>query len=180
MSDSTTPEDSWCLAYTKPKQENVAARNLERQSFEVYLPQFKILRNPGKGARSELEESSASSYEPLFPRYLFVRLTNENRNITTVRSTRGVSSLVVFGSQLALVAPPLLERIRELERKQHGEIHKETVAFRPGEGVYIEGTAFQGLAGIVQAVSAKRVLVLLELLGRPTAVKFRPQHLSLC
>jgi transcriptional antiterminator RfaH len=61
----------WHLIYTKPHQEKVALDNLTRQNYQCYLPLIhteKILR--GKKILSK---------EPMFPRYLFVRLSHDGK-----------------------------------------------------------------------------------------------------
>lgn len=57
----------WYVMYTKPRQESVALDNLQRQNYTVFYPQARVLkRKAGKG--------STAVVEPLFPRYMFVRL----------------------------------------------------------------------------------------------------------
>jgi hypothetical protein len=41
----TSPTTAWYLVHTKPRQEDVALANLERQGYECYLPQLRIERN---------------------------------------------------------------------------------------------------------------------------------------
>ncbi len=60
--EETKPND-WYLAYTKPRQEEIARVNLEQQSFEAYLPLYK------KFKKTEL--GPVSVFEPMFPRYIF-------------------------------------------------------------------------------------------------------------
>ncbi|MDR2613721.1 MAG: transcription/translation regulatory transformer protein RfaH, partial [Candidatus Accumulibacter sp.] len=56
----------WYLVHTKPKQEKCALQNLEWQGYECYLPIVP----------SEKVRQNALTFvdEPLFPRYLFIRL----------------------------------------------------------------------------------------------------------
>ena len=82
-------QDKWLVAYTKPRQEQVAFQNLERQNFEVYLPRYKKFKNTASG--------SVPVFEPMFPRYIFFRPSQATHSIETVRSTKGVSHLVRFG-----------------------------------------------------------------------------------
>ncbi len=82
----------WYLVHTKPRQEACALQNLERQGYDCYLPLLaseKLI----KGAVTKLAE-------PLFPRYLFIRLDTGDsaKSWSPIRSTRGVSKLVGFGN----------------------------------------------------------------------------------
>lgn len=43
------PPDRWYLAYTKPRQEQIAQVNLEQQAFEAYLPLYKKFKKTEQG-----------------------------------------------------------------------------------------------------------------------------------
>jgi len=152
----------WYLAYSKPRQEEIARVNLERQGFEAYLPLFKKWRKTPEGLQALLE--------PMFPRYVFFRPGREGLGLSGVRSTRGVTTLVCFGHEPARVGQPLLDGIRALEEARSQAQAHEVTDLRPGQTVVLMHNALRGLEGLVQSVSAKRVAVLLEILGRPTVV----------
>jgi transcriptional antiterminator RfaH len=157
----------WYLAYTKPRQEHIAELNLRQQGFLTYLPLFKVLK---RGAE-------APTHEPMFPRYLLLRPAHPGQSLSTVRSTRGVAGLVRFGVEPGRVSDAAVEGIRAVEQARAQLDLAALTALRPGQGVvFVEG-AFQGLGGLVTAVSARRVSVLLELLGRTAQVQVAPQHL---
>lgn len=150
----------WYLAFTKPRQESVAFENLQRQGFEAYLPLFKRIR------RGQAEPV----FEPMFPRYLFLRPTQAAQSLSVVRSTRGVASLVRFGIQIAALPCGQLDRIRELEALRNSASVEDLAAWRKGQAVVVSDGPLKGLEGIVLAVASQRVVVLFELLGRPTPV----------
>lgn len=56
----------WYVIHTKPRQEKRALLNLEQQGYECYLPMITV-EKLRKGVLSVVEE-------PLFARYLFIRL----------------------------------------------------------------------------------------------------------
>src|SRR3546814_1201162 len=91
---------TWHVAYTKPRQERIALENLERQDFEAYLPMFKVFKKPRRGAASP-QGQGMLAYEPMFPRYIFFRATRPEPSLGTLRSTRGVASVVRFGIDFA-------------------------------------------------------------------------------
>ena len=84
---------NWFAVYTKPRQEHIALLNLERQSFECYLP---MAEGPmqRRGARNKAQ------HEPLFPRYLFLNADPQRQSLEAVRSTRGDVGLVRAGFEL--------------------------------------------------------------------------------
>jgi transcriptional antiterminator RfaH len=154
----------WYLAYTKPRQEDIARVNLELQGFEVYLPLFKKFKKTEKGP--------IGIFEPMFPRYLFFRPGKPDQSISVVRSTKGISTLVRFGFEPAVIGEELLRRIRLLEQdRQHATI-QELSQLKVGQTVRLQHTVLEGVEGLIQSVSSKRVAVLLDILGRPAVVQF--------
>jgi transcriptional antiterminator RfaH len=92
--------ERWYAVFTKPRQEAVAVRHLNRQGFETYLPLMRRRRlRRGRLIRSE---------EPVFPRYVFLRVDLEQTNTASVRSTRGVVGFVRFGAYTAPVPDSLV------------------------------------------------------------------------
>ena len=100
---NSVAEATWYLAYTKPRQERLAQLNLDQQAFETYLPLFKTLsKNVAPTHVQTLEV-----FEPMFARYIFFRPSSARQSIATARSTRGLSSIVSFGSKW----PPSTRRL---------------------------------------------------------------------
>jgi transcriptional antiterminator RfaH len=153
------PAENWYLVHAKPKQERKALENLERQGFVCYLPLFireKVLR--GKSRMVE---------EPLFSRYLFIRLdaSGQGRSWSPIRSTLGVSALVRFGSHAAKVSDELVHFIQQQEARQ-----REAPAhlFQSGDVVCAIQGPFQGISAIYSQPDAEgRSMILLELLSKP-------------
>lgn len=164
ISDLLPPRaDIWYLVYAKPRHEEVARFNLQQQGFEAYLPLYKKFK--------KTEQGPVSVFEPMFPRYLFFRPTSSGQSLSTVRSTRGVTTLVRFGFEPAVVADVLVERIRQLEQERNVATLQQTSDVRAGQKVRLKHTALGDVEGLVQSVSSKRVAVLLEILGRPAVVQ---------
>lgn len=155
--------DIWYLVYAKPRQEEVARFNLQQQGFEAYVPLYKKFK--------KTEQGPISVFEPMFPRYLFFRPTSSGHSLSTVRSTRGVTSLVRFGFEPAVVADTLIERIRQLEQDRNEATLQQISDIKAGQLVRLKHTALGDIQGLVQSVSSKRVAVLLEILGRPAVVQ---------
>ncbi len=160
---SIAPDADWLIAYTKPRQESQAQVQLEQQQFETYLPLFKKIRRSPEGP--------VSIFEPMFPRYLMFRPTREGQSLSVVRSTRGVTSLVRFGFEPARLRHALVQAIRSYVQDRDQATLAELSNLRAGQMVRLRHTALDGLEGLVQQVSSKRVAVLLEILGRPTQVQ---------
>jgi transcriptional antiterminator RfaH len=157
------PADIWYLAYTKPRQEEIARMNLDRQKFDAYLPLFKKFK--------KTEAGPVAVFEPMFPRYIFFRPSQNGQSISVVRSTKGVNNLVRFGFEPATLDNELIERIRQMEQVRSQASVQDINNLKVGQQVVLKNTPLGALEGVVQTVSSKRVAVLLEILGHPTLVK---------
>lgn len=159
----------WYLLFTKPRQEKCALENLERQGYQCYLP---IL--PTEKLRQGV---LTVSDEPLFPRYLFIRLGQGSsaKSWGPIRSTRGVSRLVSFGQEPAQIDDSLIE----LLRAQGSSVEREPERlFKHGERVRLTEAPFAGIEGVYQmADGERRVMVLIEILSKPVAVRVAPAGL---
>ena len=152
----------WYLAYTKPRQEQIALNNLQQQGFDAYLPLYKKFK--------KTEQGPVALFEPMFPRYILLRPGKPEQSISVVRSTKGIASLVRFGFEPAQILDELVQRIRQLEQDRNQATLQELGNLRAGQTVRLQHTALGGIEGLVQSVSSKRVAVLLEILGRPMVV----------
>jgi transcriptional antiterminator RfaH len=154
---------AWYLVYSKPRQERLAVDNLARQGYETYLP---IIRG-----RRRRQAQQAMAFEAMFPRYLFVHLSDQTDNWGPIRSTLGVSSLVRFGELPARVPDGLIATLRSRE----DELGVQQIAepeLKPGDRVRVAEGPMEGYEGIFQARSGReRVVILLDLVGKATRVQ---------
>ncbi len=158
-------KSNWFAVVTKPRQEQVALENLERQGYECFLP---MAENPYQ-RRSKKQQKII---EPLFPRYLFLNAIAGTQNLAPVRSTLGVNSMVRFGTELAVVPESIIKAIQARISPQTGLISIKPVQIKAGDKVRIFDGPLAGINGIVtERNSENRALILMELLGRPTKVE---------
>lgn len=154
----------WYLVHTKPRQEKCALKNLLQQGYQCYLPTI-----PSEKLCQGL---LTIADEPLFPRYLFIRLGQGDsaKSWEPIRSTKGVSRLVSFGIEPARVDDSLVVLLRTQEASVQTEPER---IFKPGERVLLTEAPFAGIEGIYQmADSEHRVMVLIEILSKSVAVRF--------
>ncbi len=153
---------AWFLVRSKPRQESVALTHLARQGYESYLPLF--------ATEKLVRRKTTVVQEPMFARYLFVRLdtSGQGQSWSPIRSTVGVSELVCFGSRPARVDAALIATLREREMTQQAD---PDALFSAGDSVRITEGAFAGLEAIYQMNDAEgRAMVLLDLLSKPVAM----------
>lgn len=165
------PEKAWYLIYTKPREEEVARTNLERQGYTVYLP----LAYQHRRRLHKREQTIA----PLFPRYLFIELAQYLDNWAPIRSTQGVSTLVRFGMELAVVPDALVDLLK-VRVGPEGVIDLTAMAgFKPGSRVRIAEGGMAGYEGIFLAHSGHdRVVILLDIVGKQVRVQVDAAHLE--
>lgn len=157
-------DQAWFAVYTKPRQENIALENLERQGFHCFLP---MAVNPYQ-RRTERN----LRIEPLFPRYLFLNAIAEQQSLGPVRSTRGVCSLVRFGMQLATMPNGVIETIRQRRDPASGLVQLEPVPVEVGDRVRVFDGPFAGIEGVFkERKGVNRALLLMSLLGNESTVE---------
>lgn len=155
--------EHWYAVCCKPRQEAVAEENLLRQGFNVYLPRIRM--------RQRRRGQWLDAIEVLFPRYIFTRIDPLRRSTATIRSTRGAVGLVRFGGQPAVVPDAVMDALREREDAASGLHQDKRPPFSAGEAIKLVDGPLAGMEGIfTQQDGDKRVIVLLELLGKANKV----------
>jgi len=149
---------AWYVVHTKPRQETRALENLQNQGFECFLPMIQIERL--RNQRVKAVE------EPMFSRYLFIRLDDTIQNWAPIRSTLGVSKLVSFGHQPAKVPPELIDLLRESPQTLFERM------FATGDTVQVASGPLRGLEGqYLEYDGERRAFVLIDLLGQPQRLR---------
>ena len=145
--------------------------NLQQQGFHAYLPLY-------KNFKSTLA-TGCLGFEAMFPRYVFFRPASAGQSISTVRSTRGVVSIVSFGHVPAVVNADTLQAIQQFEEQRNSADLADISPMQPGTAVRFKNSALKGIQGLVKSVSSKRVDVVLELLGQNQVVHVDHSQLEL-
>ena len=153
----------WYAVQTKPRKEAIAELHLQRQHFETYLPKVLL--------RKRRRDRWTKVVEPLFPRYLFIRVDPDESSLAPVRSTQGVTGLVRFGHSLKPVPDGVIHYLRQTENPDTHQHHAEDWPHRGGDAVQVLEGPFKGLTGVFQMATAEdRALLLIDLLGRKNTV----------
>lgn len=134
----------------------MAQKHLLQQGYEVYLP---LLARWVRHSRNW-----SLSHSALFPRYAFVRPGHEQQSLFPVRSTPGVSNLVRFGPQLALLGEAQMAALRHAMQLAEEAIPEQPLS--AGMKVQFQQGPLKGLVGLVSSVAEERVMVLFTLLGQ--------------
>jgi|TARA_B100001758_G_C18055284_1_gene425359 transcriptional antiterminator RfaH len=144
----------WLLIYTKANEEEKANANLQKQGFKTYLP---LIPSNKKN----------KSLIPVFPRYLFAEIDLDLGNWTSINSTYGVHSIVLFSEKLTSIPSSIIEKIKT-KLDQPG-MYKEKIHIlehQKGDQVHISKGKFSGIDAIFLSNKSKdRVRLLLKFLN---------------
>lgn len=152
--------ENWYVAQTKWAQEKYAQQQLDSQGVTTLLPVFSRVRLRNGRVRGVTPQ-------PLFPGYLFVRFDPEVVHTTAIKGTRGISTLISFGSMPSVVPDSVITR---LEAGWEGAPLTTDVPLN-GDRVMIEDGAFEGLEAVwCEPDGMKRAILLLTLMNRQVRV----------
>lgn len=160
---------NWYAVYAQPGKEMFAARNLEAQGFEPYLPIYRKNRRHARRVDSILA--------PLFPRYLFVRMDPQQQRWRSVNGTFGVCYLLTDGNLPQVVPPTFIDMLRA--REQEGLIVVEPSGFRKGQRLQVTEGPFAEMEGVFECIDDRaRVVLLLDLMGRAVRTRLEGQAVT--
>lgn len=149
--------NNWYVIRTNPKCEERATADLEAAGFEVFFPQMR------KEIKHHRTKKWIMQEYPLFTRYLFIRMHNEDW--FSVRSANGVECVLgVNGLPIPVPTYVVEQTRREYENGSFDELKQAAPKLKIGERVRIEGGPLNGFHGqVTSATGRKMVKVLIEM-----------------
>ena len=159
----------WFAVNTHPAAEAKATANLTRQGWATFYPRtLKTIRH-SRRIRTELR--------PFFPGYVFVALDPLRDAWRAVDSTYGVRHLVRQGDSPSPLPRGIVEGLQAMMAEDGRIVFTSTLV--QGDKVRFLAGPFAEMIGSLERLDANgRVLVLLDLLGRPTHVQARAADLA--
>lgn len=152
----------WFILQFKSNSHHIAAKNLNRQGFETFLP----LHDTTSRRTSRFINTS----KPLFPGYMFIKFDRAESVWHKINSTYGVSRLITFNSILKSIPTTFVDNLMK-RYDLSGRllpIHK----FKKGDQVTVfKGPFANFIATIETYESEQRVWVLMDLMGRKTKIQ---------
>ena len=161
---------AWYLIHSKPRQEHIAREQLDRQGYQTYLPLLPTRRRKQGRVHKVIS--------PMFPRYLFIHLSDQTDDWGPIRSTIGVANLVRFSQAPARVPDQLINTLKEREDSEGIQIMPQK-EFIQGERIRIAEGPFEGFEGIFQETSSRnRVLLLLQITEKYFQIQLNPDQIE--
>ncbi|MFH1654850.1 MAG: transcription termination/antitermination NusG family protein [Pseudomonadota bacterium] len=149
----------WYVLQTKPCIEHIVLEHMRRANVEAFLPQIRVAV---RGVTRQLQR-----LKPLFPSYLFVRISpNEINLFRMIKYTRGVRKFVSAGDIPLSLDDVVIDVIKG--RVDEKGIIQQQLLFKAGDSVRICYGPLTDLVGVLEKpISADgRVKVLLNLVGK--------------
>ena len=138
----------WIVVRSKPRSEKIAYDQLLEKGIEAYLPLLK--------ERRKWSDRKKWVEFPLFSSYLFANI--ELKNSIFVLQTHGVSSLVKFGEEIAIVQDKIIKTIKLAI--DGGYQLTPTEYFIAGNEVEVIEGPMKGVKGIIVQLKGKDRLII--------------------
>tara|TARA_Y100000590_G_scaffold104552_1_gene118964 strand:+ start:588 stop:1085 length:498 start_codon:yes stop_codon:yes gene_type:complete len=138
----------WIVVRSKPRSEKIVYDQLLEKGIEAYLPLLK--------ERRKWSDRKKWVEFPLFSSYLFANI--ELKNSIFVLQTHGVSSLVKFGEEIAIVQDKIIKTIKLAI--DGGYQLTPTEYFIAGNEVEVIEGPMKGVKGIVVQLKGKDRLII--------------------
>jgi transcription antitermination factor NusG len=148
----------WLAVYTRARHEKSVAEHCKQRGVVVFLPLY--------GAQHRWKQRRAEVLLPLFPSYLFVRITLQDR--LRVLTIPGTVSIVSFNGVPAVVPEPQIDCLSRAINLGRVE---PCVYLQSGKRVRVTAGPLAGLEGIVVELRNKvQVIVSFEWMSRSVAI----------
>lgn len=152
---------NWYVVYTKPKWEKKVAEKLNEIGIECYCPLFTQIK--------QWSDRKKKIEVPLFNSYVFVKLSDLDRN--SVFQVAGVVRYLFWLGKPAIVRNEEILTIKQ-SLSNNNISNVSLVPYQKGDKVKLETGVFSSQNAIVQEVTNKHCIVILESLGCVLKIKY--------
>jgi len=155
-------ESSWYAIQSFPRHEKKVAAELGQKGIKVFLPLV--------SEKHQWSDRRVSVDTPLFPGYIFVRITQEQSERVAVLRTAGVRSFVGMRGLGDPIPDKQIEGVQAILSK--GVPFSSSGFINVGQRVRIRGGSLEGVEGIVTSVNGDKSLVIsVDLIQKSLAIR---------
>lgn len=191
MKPGIDKDKHWYVVRTTVKGEEKAFENIRKAGFDTYFPRRKVEVKNMRTHTYKINENA------LMPRYLFVGFDPRNANFYRVNGCDGVECVLGVNGKPIRISENHVEAIylaeidMEFDDTREARIHRREELesakdntkreFPAGRNVFVteKGNPFATFGGVVEEVTKSgKVIALIELFGRMTAVQFDGKQLT--
>ena len=152
---------AWFVLKYKPNLHVRAAKNLNNQGFETFLP----LHDTTSRIMSRFKTTS----KPLFPGYMFINFDRTEAKWHKINYTYGVSRLITFNSNLKSIPTTFVENLMKRYDSSGKLIPIEKL--KKGDQVTVLTGPFANFIATVEKYEGdQRIWILMDLMGREAKV----------
>ena len=160
----------WFILQFKSNSHHIAAKNLNRQGFETFLPLHETT--------SRRTSRFINTSKPLFPGYMFIRFDKAESEWHKINSTYGVSRIITFNSILKSIPTIFVDHLMKRYNLSGKLIHKKKL--KNGDQVTVLKGPFANFIATVEKYEAdQRIWILMDLMGRKTKIQTPSDNLTL-
>ena len=159
----------WFILQFKSNSHHLAAKNLNRQGFETFLPLH--------DATSRRLSRFINTSKPLFPGYMFIKFDRAENEWHKINSTYGVSRLITFNSILKSIPTILVDHL--MKRYDLSGKLLPIKKLKKGDQVTVLNGPFANFIATVEEYEAdQRIWILMDLMGRKTKIQTPSDNLT--
>ena len=151
----------WFILQFKSNSHHQAAKNLNQQGFQTFLPLHVIT--------SRKLSRFINTSKPLFPGYMFIKFDRAESDWHKVNNTYGVSRLLTFNSILKPIPTKFVDSLMKRYDSSGKLIPIEKL--KNGDQVMVlKGPFANFIATVEKYEDDQRIWVLMDLMGRKTKI----------
>ena len=160
----------WFVLQFKSNSQHIAAKNLNRQGFETFLP---LLDTTSRKLSRFINTS-----KPLFPGYMFIKFDRAESVWHKINSTYGVSRLITFNSHLKSIPTSFVDHL--MKRYDLSGKLIPIKKLKKGDHVtLLKGPFANFIASVEKYEADQRIWILMNLMGRKTKIQTPSDNLTL-
>ncbi len=153
---------SWFAVQTRPRYERKVHSELQEKGVQTFLPLHSEIH--------QWSDRKRTVEMPLFPGYIFVRVTPSADDRVQVLRTNGVINFVGARNVGAPIPDSEIDSVQSVV--QSGLAFKPHPHLKIGQRVYVRGGCLDGVQGVLTAVNGDRGLVVsVNLIQRSIAMR---------
>ncbi|MDB2405215.1 transcriptional activator RfaH [bacterium] len=152
----------WFILQYKPNSHHQAAKNLNRQGFEIFLPLH--------DNTSQRLSRFISTSKPLFPGYMFIRFDRAASEWNKINNTYGVSRLITFSSLLKPIPSIFVDNLM-MRYDLSGKLLPIKKLNKGDQVTVLTGPFANFIATVEKYEADQRIWILMDLMGRKTKIQ---------
>ena len=160
----------WFILQFKSNSHHLAAKNLNRQGFETFLP----LHVTTSRSSSRFINTS----KPLFPGYMFIRFDKAESEWHKINNTYGVSHLITFNSILKSIPTIFVDHLMK-RYDLSGKLIPIKKLEKGDQVTVLKGPFANFIATVEKYEADQRIWILMDLMGRNTKIQTPSDNLTL-